>query len=97
MADMNEIKAKFNKLQTEVTQLNNKKIGMESEIKTIDADMKELSDKLLAKSGMTTLEDALTYFKEQHNLLEEKKEKISKELDDYLNIDDGVKADYSLG
>jgi predicted nucleic acid-binding Zn-ribbon protein len=87
MGSIDEIKEKFAILQDNVTKLNNSKIGLESEIKTIDADLKELGTKLLEITGKTTVEEAFTYYKEQNKLLEEKKEKMLVELDGYLNLD----------
>lgn len=88
MAEITEIKDKFNQLQSNVTKLSNLKIGMESEIRTIDEDLTELGSKLLEATGKTTLEEAFSYYKEQNTLLEEKKVKISSELDNYLKIDE---------
>lgn len=88
MAEINEIKQKFNQLQSNVTKLSNLKIGMESEIKTIDEDLNDLGKKLLEATGKSSIEEAFTYYKEQNTLLEEKKTKISSELDTYLKIDE---------
>jgi len=87
MAELNDIKKKFTKLLDEVTLLSNKKIGTESEIKTMETDMSELAEKLLAKTGKKDLKEAVKYFEEMSILLEEKKEKISKELDNYLSTE----------
>jgi len=87
MAELNDIKKKFTKLLDEVTLLSNKKIGTESEIKTMETDMSELAEKLLAKTGKKDLKEAVKYFEEMSILLEEKKEKISKELDYYLSTE----------
>jgi chromosome segregation ATPase len=87
MADIKEIKEKFNLLQNNVTKMNNMKIGLESEIKTITSDQKELVDKLLQLTGTSSLKDAFEYYKQKSAELEEKKGKLSSELDDYLALD----------
>jgi predicted nucleic acid-binding Zn-ribbon protein len=96
MADMKDIKEKFSRLQNEVTKLNNQKIGMESEIRTIEEDMNDLGDKILSATGKGSLEDAFEYFKEQNDKLEDRKEKLSLELDKYLDIDSGSNQ-FNLG
>jgi predicted nucleic acid-binding Zn-ribbon protein len=95
MADIKEIKEKFNLLQNKVTQLSNQKIGLESEIKTVESDMQELEDKIIKASGKSTLDEALKFFTEQSTVLDEKKAKLSAELDKYLSID-GVTENISL-
>jgi predicted nucleic acid-binding Zn-ribbon protein len=87
MAEMKDIKTKFNTLQTNVTKLNNTKIGLESEIKTISSDQVELVEKLLQLTGKTTLEDAFKYYTDKNIELEEKKTKLSTELEDYLSLE----------
>jgi predicted nucleic acid-binding Zn-ribbon protein len=87
MADMSDIKSKFNTLQDNVTKLNNLKIGLESEIKTITTDQKELVEKLLVLTGKPTLKEAFEYYTTKNTELEEKKEKLSSELEDYLALD----------
>jgi septal ring factor EnvC (AmiA/AmiB activator) len=87
MVDVKEIKSKFNELQENVTKLNNQKIGLESEIKTIESDMSDLVEKLLKLTGKETVEDALDFYNKQTEVLENKKKVVSEELDKYLNAD----------
>lgn len=96
MNDINDIKSKFSQLQNNVTQLNNKKIGMESEIKTIDSDLTELVDKILKVTGKGSIEEAVKYYQEQNTLLEQEKEEVSKELDEYLKSDKDDSNEISL-
>lgn len=85
--DIQEIKEKFDKLQDNVKKLSDKKIGLESEVRTIEVDLKELVDKLLEKTGQNTLENAVKYYKEKATELEDKKKKLEEELNNYLNLD----------
>jgi septal ring factor EnvC (AmiA/AmiB activator) len=96
MSDLNEIKAKFSTLEEDVTKLNNKKIGLASEIKTIEEDIEVLTQSILEKTGKATLDEAIQYFNEQKSLLEKKTSEVSKKLDSYLNIDNS-EGDLSLG
>lgn len=87
MSDIKAIKEKFNELQENVTKMNNQKIGLESEIKTIKDDVDALVKKLLEKSGKKTIEEALGHFKEEQEKLETQKDTLSKELDKFLDTE----------
>ena len=85
---MKDIKTKFGTLQSNVQKLNNEKIGLESEIKTITADQKELVNKILELTGKDTIEEAYKFYNAQSDELESRKEKLEKELDNYLETKD---------
>lgn len=87
---MKDIKAQFNTLQSNVTKLNNQKIGLESEIKTISADQKELIQKILELTGKADIDEAFKFYTEQSQTLEERKEKLSIELNKYADLNNGV-------
>lgn len=87
MDNMKDIKSKFNTLQNNVTQLNNKKIGLESEIKTIENDQKELTEKLLTLTEKKSIEEAFQFYKEKNIELENRKAELSQELEKFLELD----------
>lgn len=85
---MKDIKTKFSTLQSNVQKLNNEKIGLESEIKTITSDQNDLVAKILELTGKDTIEEAYEFYNAQSAELESRKEKLEKELDNYLETKD---------
>jgi ElaB/YqjD/DUF883 family membrane-anchored ribosome-binding protein len=94
--DIESVSTKFTELQGIVTEWNNKKIGLESEVKTLKASLDEEVEKLLALTGQKTLEAAIKLYEKQTKELNESAQKLSDELDAYLeqskqaDIGDGV-------
>lgn len=85
MSSLNDAKIKFEKLEGNVKTLNNKKISLESEISTVDRDLKEFVSELLQVTGKGTLKEAVAFYESMKNDLESKTKKLNEELDDYLD------------
>jgi predicted nuclease with TOPRIM domain len=86
MATTKELKEKFEQLSTNQQNLNNKKIGLESEIKTIEGDYDEAVKKLMVLTGKDTYDEAVAYYEDAKAALETRKDEISTKIDGYIKI-----------
>lgn len=86
MADISvdEIKAKFQKLQTETQKLKEEKVGYEAQLNTLNTQYEEQLQALLQETGTTTLEDAVAVCKNKQEELNTLKTSLSQKLDEYL-------------
>lgn len=80
-----DIKSKFDKLQSELQNQKELKIKYESQLSTLQAQYDEQLQQILKDTGTTSLEDAITFCKGKKEELESIKESVSKELDQYLS------------
>lgn len=86
---MQEIKKKFEKLQEVLGNLNNKKISLQTEVRTLGEDMKELSKTLLELTDKPTLKESVDYYNAFGVELADRKVKLGSELDAYLSSGEG--------
>jgi predicted nucleic acid-binding Zn-ribbon protein len=84
MANITDVKEKFKMLQEDVNRFNNTKVGLESEVKTVGEDLKDLTTKLLEATGKDNLADAVAYYNKIKQDMEDKSAKLVEELDAYL-------------
>lgn len=95
LENMEIVKKKFDLLQKRVSDLNNKKISLESEVKTIHEDVEEQLGELLKLTGKTTFEESVEYF---HSLREELLNLVSdveRDIDQYLKDSEDVSKEDS--
>ena len=86
MADISidEIKSKFQKLQSETQRLKEEKVGYEAQLSTLQTQYDEQLANLLKETGTSTLEEAVAVCKKKQEDLNKLKEELSKTLDGYL-------------
>ena len=96
---VDEIKAKFQKLQSETQKLKEEKVGYEAQLNTLNTQYEEQLQALLQETGTTTLEDAVAVCKNKQEDLNKLKEQLSTKLDEYLKTigDTGETVDDALG
>lgn len=104
MADIKveDIKAKFERLQTRMQSLKEQKIGYESQLNTLQKQYDEQLQALLQETGTSTLEEAVEVCKKKQSELEAQKESLSKDLDNYLSTvtssnDESSNVDSAIG
>jgi len=100
MADVSveEIKEKFQRLQSETQKLKEEKVGYEAQLNTLNTQYEEYLQNLLQETGTTTLEDAVAVCKHKQEELNTLKDSLSKKLDEYLKtIGDTGSVDDQLG
>lgn len=87
MADIkvDDIKVKFERLQSKMQSLKEQKIGYESQLSTLQKQYDEQLQALLQETGTSTLEEAVEVCKQKQSELEAQKESLSKDLDGYLS------------
>lgn len=86
MAEINieEIKSKFETLQSKIQSLKEQKIGYESQLNTLQQQYNEQLQALLDETGASSLDEAIAICKKKQDDLNEQKEKLLSELDKYL-------------
>ncbi len=82
---MESVKKKFNDLQKMVTDLNNQKISLESEVKTVNTDIDEQLAELFKLTGKENFEESVQYFHGLRDELVESVSDIEKEIDMFLH------------
>lgn len=80
-----ELKEKFNSVQTISQSLKEEKIGLESELRTLTADYDEQVKLLLEKTGASTLEEAVQVYNSRKEQLEGDMDSLAAELSGYLD------------
>lgn len=80
-----EIKEKFNTVQSIGQSLKEEKISLESELRTLTSDYDEQVKKLLEKTGASSLEEAIQIYKKRKADLESEMTSLSDELSGYLD------------
>lgn len=84
MTTIDEIKEKFENVQKRHKELNEKKIALSSELKTLKEGYEAELNKLLQETGTSTLEEAEAYCNKQQEIIESETEKLDTELGKYL-------------
>ena len=84
-----DIKSKFETLQSEIQSLKEKKIGYESQLSTLQQQYDEQLSALLQETGTSTLEEAVAVCKQKQEELNTLKETLSTKLDEYLKTVSG--------
>lgn len=87
-----DIKSKFETLQSVIQSLKEKKIGYESQLSTLQQQYDEQLSALLQETGTSTLEEAVEVCKKRQEELNALKEDLSTKLDDYLKTVSGDNA-----
>lgn len=82
---LQEIKEKFNTVQTIGQSLKEEKISLESELRTLTSDYDDQVAKLLEKTGASTLEEAIQVYKQRKTKLDSDMTSLSDELSKYLD------------
>ena len=87
MADISvdEIKAKFQRLQSETQKLKEEKVGYEAQLNTLKSQYEEQLQNLLKETGTSTLEEAVAICKQKQEELNQLKESLQQTLDSYLS------------
>ena len=81
------IKDKFNKIESKKQELKENKIKLESEINSLSKEYNKTLNELKEMTGKDTYEEIVEFIKTKDNL-EKVKEKVSAELDRYINTED---------
>lgn len=82
---LQEIKEKFNTVQTIGQSLKEEKISLESELRTLTSDYDDQVAKLLEKTGASTLDEAIQVYKQRKTKLDSDMTSLSDELSKYLD------------
>lgn len=82
---LQEIKEKFNTVQSIGQSLKEEKISLESELRTLTSDYDDQVAKLLEKTGASTLEEAIQVYKQRKTKLDSDMTSLSDELSKYLD------------
>lgn len=82
------IKDKFNKIESKKQELKENKIKLESEINSLSKEYNKTLNELKEMTGKDTYEEIVEFIKTKKDNLEKVKEKVSAELDRYINTED---------
>lgn len=85
MVAVENLKEKFARLQEQNQFLRDKRISLETEIKTLDADYQKKLQELLELTGTSSYEEAVAFCQKKRKEIEEETERLDKELEQYLN------------
>ena len=81
-----EIKTKFQSLQSEHQRLREEKVRFEAQLATLQNQYDEQVKALLEETKTTSLEEAATYLKKQQAEIEQLKSTLQTELDSYTSL-----------
>lgn len=82
------LKDKFNKIESKKQELKENKIKLESEINSLSKEYNKTLNELKEMTGKDTYEEIVEFIKTKKDNLEKVKEKVSAELDRYINTED---------
>lgn len=85
MVSAENLKEKFARLQEQNQFLRDKRISLETEIKTLDADYQKKLQELLELTGTSSYQEAVAFCRKKRKEIEEETERLDKELEQYLN------------
>ena len=85
MVAVENLKEKFARLQEQNQFLRDKRISLETEIKTLDADYQKKLQELLELTGTSSYQEAVAFCQKKRKEIEEETERLDKELEQYLN------------
>ncbi len=85
MVSAENLKEKFARLQEQNQFLRDKRISLETEIKTLDADYQKKLQELLELTGTSSYQEAVAFCQRKRKEIEEETERLDKELEQYLN------------
>ena len=85
MVSAENLKEKFARLQEQNQFLRDKRISLETEIKTLDADYQKKLQELLELTGTSSYQEAVAFCQKKRKEIEEETERLDKELEQYLN------------
>ena len=85
MVAVENLKEKFARLQEQNQFLRDKRISLETEIKTLDADYQKKLQELLELTGTSSYQEAVAFCQRKRKEIEEETERLDKELEQYLN------------
>lgn len=90
MADISveDIKAKFQRLQSETQKLKEEKVGYEAQLSTLTSQYNEKLDELLKDTGTSTIEEAVAVCVRKQEELNKLKESLQASLDGFLSTVD---------
>lgn len=82
------LKDKFNKIESKKQELKENKIKLESEINSLSKEYNKTLNELKEMTGKDTYEEIVEFIKTKKDNLEKVKEKVNAELDRYINTED---------
>jgi FtsZ-binding cell division protein ZapB len=83
--EINDLKEKYNSLQTLNQSLREEKIRLSSEVKTLKESLDKKEKELLDSTGKESLQDVVKWYEEESRNLSEDVSKLTKELQSYLD------------
>ena len=83
--EINDLKEKYNSLQTLNQSLREEKIRLSSEVKTLKESLDKKEKELLYSTGKESLQDVVKWYEEESRNLSEDVSKLTKELQSYLD------------
>lgn len=83
--EINDLKEKYNSLQTLNQSLREEKIRLSSEVKTLKESLDKKEKELLDSTGKESLQDVVKWYEEESKNLSEDVSKLTKELQSYLD------------
>ena len=83
--EINDLKEKYNSLQTLNQSLREEKIRLSSEVKTLKESLDKKEKELLDSTGKESLQDVVRWYEEESRNLSEDVSKLTKELQSYLD------------
>ncbi len=90
-----DLKKKFAMLQEMHQNLREKRIQLESELKTLDADYQKKVKEFLKLTGTSSYEEAVEFCRSKKSELDKEMENLNTELTQFLNPELVVKTDDS--
>ena len=83
--EINDLKEKYDSLQTLNQSLREEKIGLSSEVKTLKESLDKKEKELLDSTGKESLQDVVNWYEEESRNLSDEVSKLTKELQSYLD------------
>ena len=83
--EINDLKEKYNSLQTLNQSLREEKIRLSSEVKTLKESLDKKEKELLDSTGKASLQAVVKWYEEESRNLSEDVSKLTKELQSYLD------------
>lgn len=83
--EINDLKEKYDSLQTLNQSLREEKIRLSSEVKTLKDSLDKKEKELLDSTGKESLQDVVNWYEEESKNLSEEVSKLTKELQSYLD------------
>lgn len=83
--EINDLKEKYDSLQTLNQSLREEKIRLSSEVKTLKESLDKKEKELLDSTGKESLQDVVSWYEEESRNLSDEVSKLTKELQSYLD------------